>query len=276
MEVPSLRQIEELPDGSVSIGTTVKLDEVMVHPYLLPYSAIRQAISGINSAPLQCQGTFGGEICQRPQCWYFRNQQGLFSPDVIRGANHLHAILGNGGPAKFVHTSRIAPALIALNAQVRILGPTAGDERLTAVADLFQTPRHTGQRETTLLPNQLITHVILPPIAGRTCATYEVRDTQGPDFPPAAAAAALRMDTFGVVRDARIVMGQVAPTPWAAPEAERLLAGKRVDSSIAEMAGAAAVARATPLSENGYKVQLAKVAVKRAILMAAGQETGGF
>jgi xanthine dehydrogenase YagS FAD-binding subunit len=276
MEVPSLHQIAELADGGVSIGATVKLDEVMVHPYLMPYSAIRQAISGINSAQLQCQGTFGGEICQRPQCWYFRSQRGLVSPDVAQGANHLHAILGNGGPAKFVHSSRIAPALIALNAQVRILGPSARDERLAPVADLFQTPRHAGQRETTLPANQLITHVILPPIAGRTCATYEVRDSQGPDFPPAAAAAALRMDAFGVVHDARVVMGQVAPTPWSSPEAAGLVIGKRVDAAIAEMAGAAAVARATPLSENAYKVQLAKVAVKRAILLAAGQETGGF
>ncbi|MFV1967029.1 MAG: xanthine dehydrogenase family protein subunit M [Pirellulaceae bacterium] len=276
MEVPSLKRVDALPNGGVSIGVAVTLDEIVTHPYLYAYSAIRQAISGINSAQLQCQGTLGGEVCQRPQCWYYRNGRGLLSAEVEHGANHRHAILGNGGPAKFVHSSRIAPALMAMEATLRVLGPTEDDERLVPVAEFFRTPRHEGQREHMLLPNQLMTHVILPPISGRTCATYEVRDTQGPDQPLAAAAAALQLDAFGVVHDARIVMGHVAPTPWDSPEAARLVTGKRVDHAVAEMAGEAAVAQATPLSENGYKLQLAKVAVKRAILLAAGLETGGF
>jgi xanthine dehydrogenase YagS FAD-binding subunit len=103
-----------------------------------------------------------------------------------------------------------------------------------------------------------------------------VRHGEGPDYPLAAAAVALRLDGFGIVRDARVVLGQVAPMPWISQEAIDVLRGRKVDAALAEAAGQAAVSRATPLSQNEYKVQLAKVAVKRAVLLAAGYETGGF
>jgi xanthine dehydrogenase YagS FAD-binding subunit len=276
LEVPTLRQIEELPEGGVSIGAAVTLDEVLKHPYLNIYPAVKQAIRGINSMQLQCQGTLGGEVCQRPQCWYYRNGEGLLSDKVAAGVNRFHAILGNSGAAKFVHASRIAPALIALDAQLRILGPSADAEAFIAVEDFFRVPLREGQREHILGPGQFVTHVVLPPIAGRTCATYEVRHGEGPDYPLASASAALRLDVLGTVQTAKVVMGHVAPVPWTSADAARLLVGRRIDSDLAEIAGQAAVAGATPLSENTYKVQLAKVAVKRAVLLAAGLETGGF
>jgi xanthine dehydrogenase YagS FAD-binding subunit len=276
MEVQSLKTIDELPDGSVAIGAAVTLDQILDHPYVDIYPAVKQAIRGINSMQLQCQGTLGGEVCQRPRCWFYRNGQGLLNADVAEGANQYHAILGNSGPAKFVNSSRIAPALIALDAQLRVIGPAEGEETLVAVSDFYRTPRHDGQRENVLRPKQLVTHVILPPIAGRTCATYEVRDGAGPDYPLAAAAVALRFDGFGIVHEAKVVLGQVAPTPWNSSEAADVLIGHTVDAHRAERAGLAAVRMASPLSENEYKVQLAKVAVKRAILLAAGLETGGF
>jgi xanthine dehydrogenase YagS FAD-binding subunit len=169
----------------------------------------------------------------------------------------------------------LAPALIALGAQVRIVGPRAEDESLLPLEQLFRTPRHEGQRETVLAPKQFVAHVILPP-AERESGTYEVRHGAGPDYPIAAAAAALVLDAGRFVREARIVMGHVAPIPWVSEEAARQIIGKFVDHAVAEAAGKAAVAQATPLAHNGYKVQLARVAVKRAILLAAGLETGGF
>jgi xanthine dehydrogenase YagS FAD-binding subunit len=276
MDVPSLKTVDELPDGSISIGAAVTLDDILAHPYLDVYPAIKQAIRGINSMQLQAQGTLGGEVCQRPRCWFYRNGQGLLGADVAEGANEFHAILGNSGPAKFVNSSRIAPALIALDAQLRVLGPEEDSEQYIPVAEFFRAPRREGQREHVLEPNQLVTHILLPPIDGRTCATYEVRHGEGPDYPLAAASVALRMDGFGIVRDASVVLGQVAPMPWISPEAASALEGRKVDNTVAEAAGAAAVSRATPLSQNEYKVQLAKVAVKRAVLLAAGLETGGF
>lgn len=276
MEVPTLKTIEEHPDGGVSIGATVTLDLLLAHPYLDRYPSIKQAIRGINSLQLQSQGTLGGEVCQRPQCWFFRNGQGLLGADVAQGANRYHAIFGNSGPAKFVNNSRIAPALIALDALARVIGPSPDQERLVPLAEFFRVPKREGDALLALTPNQLVTHIVLPPIAGRTCATYEVRHGEGPDYPLAAASAALRLDTFGTVRDAKVVLGQVAPVPWVAEEAAGEILGRRVTVELADAAGEAAVSRATPLSENEYKVQLAKVAVKRAILLAAGHETGGF
>ncbi|MBI2477640.1 MAG: FAD binding domain-containing protein, partial [Planctomycetia bacterium] len=276
MEVPTLKSIDELPDGSVSIGAAVTLDDILAHPYLDMYPAIKQAIRGISSMQLQAQGTLGGEVCQRPRCWFYRNGDGLLSQGVAAGANEFHAILGNSGPAKFVNSSRIAPALIALDAQLRVLGPDEDAEQFIPVAEFFRSPQREGQREHVLASNQFVTHIVLPPIAGRTCATYEVRHGEGPDYPLAAAAAALRLNGFGIVQDANVVLGQVAPMPWISQEAIAVLRGRKVDAALAEAAGEAAVSRATPLSQNEYKVQLAKVAVKRAILLAAGYETGGF
>ncbi|MFO0871464.1 MAG: FAD binding domain-containing protein [Pirellulales bacterium] len=282
MGIPSLQQIERREDGTLWIGAAVTLDTLLDSPYLAGYDAVTQAIRGISSLQFQCQGTIGGEVCQRPQCWFFRGGRGLLGEAgeaVEAGDNRYHAILGNQGPAKFVHSSRVAPALIALGAAVRIVGTPAGSthaegETIKPIAEFFRVPRHERQREHVLASQQLLTHIVLPPLTGCN-ATYEVRQGAGPEYPLAAAAASLEMDGDRVV-SARIVLGQVAPTPWDSPEAAAALRGRRVDEVSAEAAGLAAVAQATPLSCNGYKVALAKVAVKRAVLMAAGLPTGGF
>ena len=275
MDVDSMQGIEPIADGGVRIGAATTLDEVLESPYLEDYTAIIQAIDGINSMQLQAQGTLGGEICQRPRCWFFRNGQGLLSADVVDGDNRYHAILGNTGTAKFVSSSRIGPALIALGAKVRIAGPKQDQERVVSVEDFFRTPRQEGQRETILEPKQLVTDILLPAIDGQTSSTYEVRISEGPDTPLASASVVLKREA-GVVRDAQVVLGQVAPTPWVSSEARNVLLGQPVSEEMAEKAGAAAVSVARPLSENGYKVDLAKVAVKRAVLLAGGFETGGF
>jgi len=278
LDVPSLNSVEELDGGVVAIGATVTLDVLLAHPYLSPYPSIRQAIDGINSMQLQCQGTLGGEVLQRPQCWFFRDGRGLTAAGgklAAEGDNRYHAILGNQGAAKFVSASRIAPALVALGATARVIGPDEADEKFIPVEQLFRTPRHEGERENTLAANQLLTHILLPSADGLANATYEVRHGEGPDYPLAAAAAALRIEG-GVVREAKVVLGHVAPTPWVSTPAAETLRGWMIDANLADAAGEAAVAEATPLSNNAYKVQLAKVAVKRAILRAAGLETGGF
>jgi xanthine dehydrogenase YagS FAD-binding subunit len=277
MDVPSLRGISADSIG-VTIGATTTLAEMLDAPELDQFPAIKQAIEGINAVQLQSQGTLGGELCQRPRCWYFRSGQGLLANGgkmVAEGDNRYHAIFGNAGPAKFVHASRLAPALIALGARVRIIGPTEEDETMLPLETFYRAPRHEGQREHILSPDQLITHVMLPSAEGLANATYEVRQSEGPDYPLAAAAAALRIEG-GVVRQTSIVLGHVAPTPWLSPEAERAIVGRPVSYETARAAGEAAVASATPLSDNVYKVQLARAAVERAILLAAGFETGGF
>lgn len=275
-DIPSLRGIEA-DSQQVMIGAVTTLDELLASPDLDQFPAIKQAVHGINSPQLQSQGTLGGELCQRPQCWYFRSGHGLVeaADAVVRGDNRYHAILGNQGPAKFVHASRLAPALIALGARVRVIGPTSDDEQVLPLAALYRTPRDAGQRETILATGQLVTHVIVPRQPVMANATYEVRQSEGPDYPLAAAAVALRFEG-GVVRQASIVLGHVAPVPWVSAAAAQVLMGQVVSPESARRAGEAAVAEATPLPDNRYKVQLARVAVERALLLAAGLPHGGF
>jgi xanthine dehydrogenase YagS FAD-binding subunit len=283
-DIPSLRGIEGR-GNEVAIGAVTTLDEVLENPLVDEFPALRQAILGIASQQLQCQGTIGGELCHRPRCWYFRSGHGLLADRgrmVLEGDNRFHAILGNSGPAKFVNSSRLAPALIALGARLRIIGPPTAEtpnDALESVSELpleqfYRAPRDEHQREHVLEPDQLIAHVIVPKL-GLANATYEVRHGEGPDAPLAAAAAAVRI-VGGIVREARIVMGHVAPTPWVSAEASETIVGQPITPETAERAAQQAVGRATPLKDNEYKVQLAKVAVKRALLLAAGCETGGF
>jgi xanthine dehydrogenase YagS FAD-binding subunit len=277
LEVPSLKTIEQLDNGALALGAAVTLDVLLDHPYLTPYPALAQAIEGIASMQLQCQGTLGGEVLQRPQCWFFRSGRGLLAGGgklASEGDNRFHAIFGNQGAAKFVSNSRLAPALIALGASVRVIGPAEADEKFASVEELYRAPRHEAEREHVLAPNQLVTHLLIPASTGFN-ATYEVRHGAGPDYPLTAAAASLQIEG-GIVQEARIVLGHVAPTPWISLEAAAELIGKPVTEETAAAAGAAAVVAAAPLSNNGYKVQLAQVAVKRAILRAAGHDVGGF
>jgi xanthine dehydrogenase YagS FAD-binding subunit len=277
-EIDSMHEIEPDPVGGLRVGAAVHFDDFLDSALTDAYPAVKQAIQGINSMQLQAQGTIGGELCRRPMCWYFRGGNGLLARSgqmVTEGDNRNHAILGNRGPAKFVNASRLAPALISLGARVRIVGPDPDEEQCLPLEQLYRAPQHDGQRENTLLPDQLLTHIILPPDEGRLSAAYEVRHGEGPDSPLAAAAATMLV-IGSIVRDAKIVMGQVAPIPWVSAEAARALIGRPLTESNAEVAGVEAVAAATPLSDNGYKVQLAQVAVQRAILRAAGLDTGGF
>ena len=143
---------------------------------------------------LQSQGTLGGELCQRPRCWYFRDNRGLLADrgqDVVEGDNRFHAIFGNAGPAKFVCPSRLAPALIALDARVQIIGPNAADETLMPLEVFYRTPKSEREREYLLEPNQIVSQVILPHPEGRASASYEVRHGAGPEYPLVSAAASI-------------------------------------------------------------------------------------
>jgi len=275
--VDSLRNITADAQG-VRIGAMVSLEDLLDNPVTEFFPAVRQAIVGIASLQLQSQGTLGGELCQRPRCWYFRENGSLLARrgrDVTEGDNRFHAILGNAGPAKFVCPSRLAPALIALGASVRVIGPGPTDEMTMPLEVLYRVPKDEQQREHMLERNQVVAEILLPSPDGRVSATYEVQHGAGPDYPLVAAASSLHIQN-GIVRHARIVLGQVAPTPWMSREAVEAIVGLPVNYETAEAAGDAAVSMAAPLSHNQYKVQLARVAVKRSLLLAAGLETGGF
>lgn len=278
-DVREMQRIEvDRAAGEVRIGAAVRLGDLLRDARVDRLSAVKQVIEDLGSMQAQAQSTLGGELLQRPRCWYFRSGRGLLAEQgqlVERGDNRYHAILGNSGPAKFVNASRLAPGLIALGATARVIGPGKNDEAYLPLAELYQTPQHEGERENTMLPGQVLSHVIVPLDESVFSATYEVRQSVGLDQPIAAAACALRM-SGSVVKEAHLTLGQVAPTPWVADAAARFLVGQIVTRPLAERVGRTAVARARPLSHNEYKVDMAAAVAKRAILAAAGLPTGGF
>ena len=257
--------------GGVRIGAAVTLDEISSSQLIMSqFPSLTNAARGVASPQIRNMGTVGGDLCQRPRCWYYRGGFGLLAMKdgaslVPNGENRYHAIFG-GGPAYFVSPSSFGPALVALGAKVRIA--SAKGNREVAASDFFLNPKDAATREVALQPGEIVTEVVVP--TGAKNATYEVRHRDGLDWPLATASVALKMQGSKVT-SAKIVLGHVAPTPWAVEAAGASLAGKSIDDASAEAAGKAAVQGAQTLSQNEYKVQLAMVAVKRALLSAAGK-----
>lgn len=279
-QVKSMQGVRREADG-LWIGSLTTLDDVMASPLLQPYLSLVQIADAHHAIQIQSSGTLGGDLCHMPNCWYYRNGYGLLAMKdgeslVVTGDNRYHAILGNSGPAKFVNASRFAPALIAWGAKVRIIGPGANDEEVVPLEHFYIAPKSANQGNTILKAGQLISHIWLPAMEPTfVSAAYEVLQMEGLDWPLAAAAVTMDIEG-GIVRAARVVLGHVAPTPWVSQEAASLLRNQIVTDDLANAVGAAAVAKATPLSNNEYKVQIAKAAVKRAVLKAVNQLEGGL
>jgi xanthine dehydrogenase YagS FAD-binding subunit len=226
------------------------------------------AIGNLGSAQILNMGTVGGDVCQRPRCWYFRNGHGLLARQGDRslardGDNRYHAIFGTEGPALFVSATSLGPALVALEAMFTAEGPK-GKTRSVPAAEFFHAPKSESEREIALKPNEVLTQISIP-IRGWKNATYEVRHRHGLDWPYVTATVAFA-EKNGMAADARVVLGHVASTPWTAGEAAKALNGGRVNEDTAAKCASAAVEGARPLSRNAYKVDLVKAAVKRAVL----------
>jgi xanthine dehydrogenase YagS FAD-binding subunit len=275
--VVSLQQVADLhgiksSGGELRIGSMTSLRELMENATVKQhYPMLAEFVDYIRSEQLRNMASLGGNLLQRPRCWYYRSGYGLLGeqdgkPLVPNGDNRYHAILGNSGPAYFVSPSTLAPALIAMGGRVKIEG--ADGSREISVEKLYTTPQHEGDREHTIEPNEILTEIIVPRQRGARSAYYEVKQRECLDWPLTGAAVVLHMNGSTISR-ARVVLSQVAPVPWVSPEAEHELEGKTVSEDVADAAGKAAVSHATPLSMNGYKVQLTRVAVKRAVLQAA-------
>lgn len=236
------------------------------------YPTLATVADDAASPQIRNMATLGGNLCQRPRCWYFRNGFGLLAQQngksmVLEGDNRYHAILGNDGPAYFVSPSSIAPALIAAGATVAIAGPNG--VRNVPLEKFYVIPKSEGAREHDLRPNEIVTGIVVPlPPPGIHTAQYEVRQKVQFDWPLATASVALQM-SGKTVKAARVVLGHVAPIPWISAEAEEALVGQEINEQTADAAGQAAVSKGKGLGRNGYKIQLTRVAVKRALLAAA-------
>jgi xanthine dehydrogenase YagS FAD-binding subunit len=266
------------PDGGLKIGAAVKIADLADHAQVAKlYPAISAAAIEVGTPQIRHVGTVGGNVNQRPRCWYFRNEEfvcfkkGGSRCFAVAGENQFHAIFGNEGPSHIVHPSSLAVPFVAYGAKFRVVGPNG--EREVPAAEYFTLPTiQNVLKENVLGDEDLFTHVILPAPGNVKSGHYEVRYKQSHDWPLAFSTVVLTM-SGNTIQSARVVLGAVAPVPWRSQEAERALAGKPLNEQTAALAGEAAVQAAKPLSGNAYKIQIAKTAVKRAIMNAAGIKT---
>jgi xanthine dehydrogenase YagS FAD-binding subunit len=258
-------------DG-LTIGAGTLLADVLDHKGLrAAYPALWQATLEVGTPQIKNMATVGGNLLQRPRCWYYRAGNGLLAmkdgKSLVRdGDNRYHAIFLTDGNALFVNPSSLAVPLIALGARATILG--ARGERTVKVEDLYQVPKKEGDRELTVAPGEVLTKVVIPAAKGKN-ASYEARQKQAHDWPLVLASVNLTMDG-DTVSKARIILGSVAPIPWRSEAAERAIEKTSVTLDTATRAGEAAIEEAKPLSMNAYKVTLTKTVIKRALLAAVG------
>ena len=256
-----LRRIERQADGTLRIGSLVTVSELTDHELIKEaYPALAQAALEVASPQLRNQGTIGGNLCQKPRCWYYRGEfhctrKGGTRCFAFAGENQYHCILGGRG-CYIVHPSDIAPALVAYGAAIEIAG--AGGTRSVPAGKFFVLPEQSITKETILEPGEVVTAVLLPPAEQGFHSSYrKVRARGSWDFALAGVALALRFQA-GTVAHARIVLSGAAPIPWRCTEAEKVVTGQSLDDGIIAKAAAAAVQGARPMRENGYKVELFK------------------
>ena len=267
--IKGLDQLKPAPGGGVTIGGLMTLDAVASHPQIRErYAALAEAAESVATPQIRNVATLAGNVCQRPWCWYYRNgfnclKNGGTNCFSISGENAFHAIFG-GGPSYIVHPSDTAPALVALDATFRVVGPAG--ERMVPAADFFTLPKDDASRENVLAADEVLAAIVLPaPRAGARSTYHKVLDREAWTHAVVSAAIVLQMKDR-ICQSARIVLGGVAPVPWRLPEVERLLAGQRITPALAAEAGDVAVIGARPLAKNGYKVPLTRGMVGRTIL----------
>ena len=275
--IPELGRIAEEPGGGLRIGALVTLAQLAGDPLVRArYGALAQAAGGSASPQIRHVATLGGNLLQRPRCWYFRSihhdcaRKGGRQCFAFMGENQYHAIFGQDGCA-IVHPSTAATALVAFDAGVE-LADGRGARRTVALEDFLLGPAADLQRENALAPGEILTAVLLPgPKPGVRSFHLRQGELDSFDWPIADVAAVLELRPDGTCERARVVLGAAAPVPYRARRAESARAGRPIAEDTARGAAIAALAGATPLSKNAYKVPVFEALVRRAILGAAGQ-----
>jgi xanthine dehydrogenase YagS FAD-binding subunit len=270
-----LADIERLPDGGLRIGALVRNADLARHPDIVrDYNVLSLALLSGASGQLRNMATTGGNLLQRTRCVYFRDtgmpcnkRQPGSGCSARDGYNRTLAILGTSEHCIATNPSDMNVALMALEAVIVIRGPQG--ERRIAIGDFFLLPGDTPDRETPLMPGDLITHVLLPPPkAGARSHYLKLRDRASYEFALASAAVVVGT-TGGVINHARVALGGVGTRPWRSPEAETALLGKPVNASTFAAAADAALKNAQPQSQNAFKVELARRCLVSALTTVA-------
>jgi xanthine dehydrogenase YagS FAD-binding subunit len=268
----SLRGIRRSGGGGLAIGALTTIREVAGHSDVIKgYTALAQAASEVASPQLRNQGTLGGNLCQKPRCWYYRGEfhclrKGGEECYAVAGENVFHCIFG-GESCYMVHPSDTAPALGALGARIYIRGPKG--QRSVALEDFHVPPSEDYTRETCLEAGEIVTEIELPsPEEGLRSSYRKVRARRSWDFALAGVALAL-VFKGDQVQKVRVFLSGVAPVPWRSREVEEVITGKRLDEATARKAGEAAVRKAKPLEQNGYKIPLLRGLVEEQLLVLA-------
>jgi len=266
--------LEKKLPPNVIIGAGTKLATVASHSAIKEYfPALASAAGGVATPQIRNMATLGGNLCQRNRCWYFRDEhvrcllKGGDKCFALDGENRYHAIFTKDHRCVIVSPSTLAPALIAYGATAEVLGPKG--KRTVKLGEFFRAPGKEGEREHALEPNEMVLSVSIQAEKGLRSANYEVAQKRSYDWPVAQATVAFRLDG-DKAKDARIVLGHVAPTPLLAEGAMKVIEGSEITEETAAKAGEAATEGAKPLKQNEYKLKLLAVAVKRALLTAAG------
>lgn len=267
--IPALNYIKKT-NGGIQIGALTLVSELAEDPLIkTDYPVLQEAALSLATPQLRNMGTVGGNLCQRPRCWYYRDPQVLCRKKggsrcyAARGRNKYHAIFG-GGICYIVHPSDLAPAFISLDAEATIA--TAKGDTSLALEEFFTLPQANIRKENILKPNEILKEVRIPPAKNGAKSTYVKFKERGTwDFAIVSAAVngIVSGNTF---QDIRIVLGGVAPVPWRLEKAEKALIGKPATEDIVRGAAQTALADARPLEENAYKQELAATVVTRAVL----------
>jgi len=270
--IPNLDQVK-LRSRGLTLGALVTLDTIADHPEIArDYTALAEAARSVGSPQIRNVGTIGGNLCQRPRCWYYRDEaikclkkggSRCYAADPAAD-NKFNAILG-GGPSFIVHPSDCAPALVALGATIRY-SDLKGKIRSVPAEEFFILPRENPGQENILKHGEIVAEIFIPAPKRGTRSTYiKFKEKDSMDWAVSAVAVRTQTDASGVVKESRVVLGGVAPKPWRSKDAEAVLNGKKFSAELAQQAAEAALNGAAPLSQNAYKVPLTKTLVRRAL-----------
>jgi xanthine dehydrogenase YagS FAD-binding subunit len=274
--VPGLDRVVEQKDESVRIGSMVTLANLARHPIVVRRYAALAEVAGNSASPqIRNVATLGGNLLQRPRCWYFRSahhhcaRKGGEVCFAFGGDNRYHAVFDHEGCA-IVHPSTSATALVALGASIEIVEAN-GSRRLVLLETFFSLPDADITRENDLKAGEILTAIVLPRLGpGAKSVHLKQGEKESFDWPIADVAVLLDRDATGICTKASIVLGSAAPVPHRAKAAEVILIGKPIQEPVARVAAQAAVSGAAPLSRNAYKLPIFETLVRRAILAAAG------